>query len=37
MIHLITSRNHYQFNLAWLRTLSPAPPPKEEESENEGR
>ena len=31
MIHLITSRNHYQFNLAWLRTLSPAPPPEDEE------
>ena len=26
LIHLITSRNHYQFNLAWLRQLSPAPP-----------
>jgi hypothetical protein len=26
LIHLITSRNHFQFNLAWLRQLSPAPP-----------
>jgi formylglycine-generating enzyme required for sulfatase activity len=26
LVHLITSRNHYQFNLAWLRQLSPAPP-----------
>ncbi len=26
LIHLITSRNHYQFNLAWLRQLAPAPP-----------
>jgi hypothetical protein len=26
LIHLITSRNHYMFNLAWLKKLAPAPP-----------
>ena len=24
-VQLITSRNHYAFNLAWLRQLPPAP------------
>jgi len=28
LVHLLTSRNHYSFNLAWLTTLPPkAPPP----------
>lgn len=29
VIHLITSRNSYSFNLAWLQSLSPPPPGKE--------
>ena len=33
LIHLITSRNHYQFNLAWLRQLSPAPPPTQKQKQ----
>jgi len=27
VIHLLTSRQHYAFNLKWLRTLPPAAPP----------
>jgi hypothetical protein len=26
LIHLVTSRNHYMFNLAWLRAFPPPPP-----------
>ena len=25
VVHLISSKNHYGFNLAWLRELPPAP------------
>jgi len=27
VIHLLSSRQHYAFNLAWIQTLPPAPPP----------
>ncbi len=30
VIHLISSKQHYAFNLAWLQTPAPAPPPPAE-------
>ena len=30
-IHLLSSRLHYRFNLAWLRQLAAVPPPSAEE------
>jgi len=27
LIHLLSSRQHYAFNLAWIKTLPPTPPP----------
>jgi len=31
IIHLLSSREHYAFNVTWLTTLPPAPPPPEPE------
>jgi hypothetical protein len=35
VIHLISSKQHYQFNLAWLNT--PPPPPPAEQQEDQGK